>query len=51
MLNRGGIVDWPLLTTLLATCQKSQEQRFWEVMDSFVLVVHVSLAASRTLMQ
>ena len=33
-LNRGGIVDLPLLRTLLAICQKSQEPNFWEVMDS-----------------
>ena len=32
-LNRGGIADLPLLRTLLAICQKSQEPRFWEVMD------------------
>ena len=50
-LNRGGIVDLPLLRTLLAICQKSQEPSFWEVMDSFVLVAYASLAASRTLLQ
>ena len=44
--NRGGIADLPLLRTLLAICQKSQEPSFWEVMDSFVLA---SLAASRAL--
>ena len=33
-LNRGGIADLPLLRTLLAICQKSQEPSFWEVMDS-----------------
>ena len=32
-LNRGGMVDLPLLRTLLAFCQKSQEPSFWEVMD------------------
>ena len=32
-LNRGGTADLPLLKTLLAICQKSQEPRFWEVMD------------------
>ena len=31
-LNRGGIVDLPLLRTL-AVCQKSREPSFWEVMD------------------
>ena len=51
LLNRGGIADLPLLRTLLAICQKSREQSFWEVMDSFVLVEYASLAASRTLLQ
>ena len=50
-LNRGGIADLPLLRTLLAIRQKSREPSFWEVMDSFVLVAYVSLAASRTLLQ
>ena len=50
-LNRGGIADLPLLRTLLAIPQKSQEPSFWEVMDSFVLVAYASLAASRTLLQ
>ena len=39
-LNRGGIADLPLLRTLLATCQKSQELSFWEVMGSFVLLAY-----------
>ena len=50
-LNREGIADLPLLTTLLAIHQKSREPSFWEVMDSFVLVAYASLAASRTLLQ
>ena len=50
-LNREGIADLPLLRTLLAICQKSQEPSFWEVMDSFVLLAYASLAASRTLLQ
>ena len=50
-LNRGGIADLPLLRTLLAIHQKSQEPSFWEVMDSFVLLAYGSLAASRTLLQ
>ena len=50
-LNRGGIADLPLLRTLLAICQKTQELSFWEVMDSFVLLACKSLAASRTLLQ
>ena len=50
-LNRGGIADLPLFKTLLAICQKSREPRFWEVMDSFLLLAYVSFAASRTLLQ
>ena len=50
-LNRGGIADIPLLRTLYAICQKSQEPSFWEVMESFVLVAYASLAASITLLQ
>ena len=46
--NRGDIADLPSLSTLLA---KSQEQSFWEVMDSFVLLAYASLAASRMLLQ
>ena len=49
--NRGGIADLPLLRTLLAIRQRSQEPSFWEVMDSFVLSAYASLAASRTLLQ
>ena len=49
-VNRGGIADLPLLRTLLAICQKSQEPRLWEVMDSFVLVAYASLAVSRILL-
>ena len=48
-LNRGGIADLPLLRTLLAICQKSQDPSFWKVMDSFVLLAYVKLAASRNL--
>ena len=51
LLNRGGIVDLPLLRTLLAIRQKSRGPSFWEVMDSFVLVAYASLVASRTLLQ
>ena len=50
-LNRGVIADLPLLRTLLAIRQKSREPSFWDVMDSFVLVADVSLAASRTLLE
>ena len=45
------MADLPLLRTLLAICQKSQEPSFWEVMDSFVLLAYASLAASRTFLQ
>ena len=51
LLNRGGIADFPLLRTLLAILQKSREPNFSEVMDSFILLVYASLAASRTLLQ
>ena len=37
-LNGGGIADLPLLRTLLGIYQKSRKPRFWEVMDSFVLL-------------
>ena len=50
-LNRESIADLPLLGTLLAIHQKSGEPSFWEVMDSFALLVYASLAASRTLLQ
>ena len=50
-LNRRDIADLTLLRTLLAIRQKSREPRFWEVIDSFVLLAHASLAASRNLLQ
>ena len=50
LLNRWGIADLPLLRTLLAIHQKSREPSFWEVIDSFVLVLYASMAASRTLL-
>ena len=46
-LNRGGIVDLPLLSTLLAICQKSQKPSFWEVMDCLVLLAYASLVPSK----
>ena len=49
--NRGSIADLPLLRTLLAICRKSQEPSFWEVMGSFALVAHASLAAPRIPLQ
>ena len=48
-LNRGGIVDLPLLGTLLAIHQKFWEPCFCEVIES--LLAYASLAASRTLFQ
>ena len=50
-LNRGGIVDLPLLRTLLAIRQKSREPSFSEVIDFFALLAYASLAALRTLLQ
>ena len=50
-LNRGGIADLPLLRTLLAIRQKYRKSSFWKVTDSFVLLVHACLAASRILYQ
>ena len=50
-LNGGGIADLPLLRALLAIHQNSREPTFWEVMNSFDLLVYASLAASRTLLQ
>ena len=37
-LRRGGIVDFPLLRTILSIRQKSQGPSFWKVIDSFVLL-------------
>ena len=50
-MNIGGIADLPLLGTLLAIRQKSQEPGFWEVMDFFVLLAYASLAALGTPLQ
>ena len=50
-LNRGGIEDLQLLRRILAIRQKSREPSFWEVMDYFVLLAYVCLAASRTFLQ
>ena len=50
-LNRAGIVDLPFLRAALAIRQKSREPSFWEGMDSFVLLAHTSLTASRILLQ
>ena len=37
-LNRGGIADLPLLRTLSAVRQKSQELSLWEVTDFFCFI-------------
>ena len=37
LLNRAGIVELPLLSTLLAIYQKSREPSLWEVMNSFLI--------------
>ena len=50
MLNKGRKTDLPLLRTLLAIYQKSQETSSWKLMESFVFLVYTSLAASRTLL-
>ena len=50
-LNRGDLVDLPLLRTLLAIHQNYREPSFWEVMEPFVLLICASLVASRTLLQ
>ena len=39
-LNRGDTEDLPLLRTLLAIRQKSQEPSFWEVVYSFVSLAY-----------
>ena len=51
LLNSAGVVDLPLLKTVLAIHQKSAEPSLWEVIDSFVLLECATLAASRTLLQ
>ena len=38
-LNRGGIVNLPLLRTLLAIHQKSREPSFWKVIDSCFIII------------
>ena len=49
LLNRRGTADLPLLRTLLAIHQKSQDPSFWEVIDPSVLLAYGNLAASITL--
>ena len=39
-LKRGDTTDSPMLRTLFAIHQKSQETSFWEVTDSFVLLTY-----------
>ena len=40
LFNREGIADLPLLRTLLAICQKSQEPRLLKLINSFVLLAY-----------
>ena len=51
VLANKGIADLPLLRKVLAIRQKSWEQSFCEVMDSFVSVEYASLAALTTILQ
>ena len=50
-LNRRGVVGLPLLRRLLLICRRSRKPGFSEVMESFILLVYKSLAASRILLQ
>ena len=50
LLNRVGATDLLLLRRLLAIQKISPDPGFWEVMETFVLVEHESLAVSRTLL-
>ena len=50
-LNRGSIVYLPLLRTLSAIRQNSQQSTFWEVVDSCFLLAYASLTALRTFLQ
>ena len=50
-LNRGGMVDLPLLRTQLEIHQKPREPSFWKATNCFGLVAYAGLAASRTLLQ
>ena len=48
--NREVIANLLLLRTLLAIHKKSWGPTFWELMDSFVLLVYTNFPASRTLL-
>ena len=50
-LNRGGIADLPLPTTLLVISKNSREPSSWEKMDYFYLLAYTSVAVSRALIQ
>ena len=50
-LNRGGIADLPLVSTIYSICRKSRESSFWEFINSFVLLTYATLTASKTLLQ
>ena len=47
-LSRGCIADFPFLRTLLVFRQNSSEPSFREEINSFVLLVQINVAASRT---
>ena len=47
-MNSEGIVDLPLLRTLITIRQKSREPSFWKAIKYFVLIEYARLAASRT---
>ena len=49
--NSADIADLLLLRTLLPIYQNPREKSFREVMDSYVLLVYVHFAASRTLLK
>ena len=50
-LNRGVMVDFSLLRTLLGIHQISLKPNFYVVIESFLLLEYTSLAASRTHLQ
>ena len=51
LFSRGEYSRFTLVENTIAIRQKSREPSFWEVTDSFVLLVHANLRASKTLLQ
>ena len=51
LLNRGGIADLPFVKNAISNSPKVTRAKFLKVMNSFVLLACVSLAASITLLQ